>query len=541
MQLTHLLFLYTQKPIGSKGFTGIYIQEKGEGNMADHILTMKGIVKEFSGVRALNNVNLSIQRGEIHALCGENGAGKSTLMNVLSGLYPYGSYEGEIYYEGELCKFKDLRDSENKGIVIIHQELALSPYLSIKENIFLGNEQAKHGMIDWDLTERKTDNLLKTVGLRMDPNTLISQIGVGHQQLVEIAKAFSKSVQLLILDEPTAALNEEESANLLELIKEFRNQGITSIIISHKLNEVVNVADRITILRDGQTIETISGDDISENRIIRGMVGRDLMNRYPDRHPAIGEVFFEVKDWTVHHPIDNQRIVNDRLNLTIRKGEIIGIAGLMGAGRTEFAMSVFGHSYGSNITGEIYKDGQTISVKDVPTAVKNGLAYVSEDRKALGLNLLMDIRENTTIASLAKISQQGVIDKEKEVTMAETYRKKMRTKTNSIYQNVGSLSGGNQQKVVLSKWLMTEPDILFLDEPTRGIDVGAKYEIYTIIEEMAAAGKCICIISSELPELLGMCDRIYTMNEGRFTGEVLREDANQELLMNLMTLEESRV
>lgn len=392
--------------------------------MADNILMMKGIVKEFSGVRALDNVNLSIERGEIHALCGENGAGKSTLMNVLSGLYPYGSYDGEIYYEGELCKFKDLRDSEDKGIVIIHQELALSPYLSIKENIFLGNEQAKHGIIDWDLTEKKTDNLLKIVGLKLDPNTLVSQIGVGHQQLVEIAKAFSKSVRLLILDEPTAALNEEESANLLELIKEFRNQGITSIIISHKLNEIVNVADRITILRDGQTIETLSGAEISEERIIRGMVGRDLTNRYPERNPTIGEPFFEVKNWTVHHPIDHTRVVNENLNLMIRKGEIIGIAGLMGAGRTEFAMSVFGHSYGSSISGEVYKDGQPISVKDVPTAIKNGLAYVSEDRKALGLNLLMDIRENTTIASLAKISRQGVIDKEKKSRWLKNSAKK---------------------------------------------------------------------------------------------------------------------
>lgn len=509
--------------------------------MADHILEMRNIVKEFSGIRALDDVNLKIERGEIHALCGENGAGKSTLMNVLSGLYSHGNYEGDIIYDGEVCKFKDLKDSENKGIVIIHQELALSPYLSVKENIFLGNEQAKYGIIDWDLTEKKTANLLKTVGLKVDPNTLVSQIGVGQQQLVEIAKAFSKSVQLLILDEPTAALNEEESANLLELIKEFRRQGITSIIISHKLNEIVNVADRITILRDGKTIETLKKEDITENRIIRGMVGRDLTNRYPERHPNIGEVYFEVKDWTVHHPVDTHRIMNDKLNFTIRKGEIVGIAGLMGAGRTEFAMSVFGRSYGSNVSGSIYKEGQEISVKDVPTAIENGLAYVSEDRKALGLNLLMDIRENTTIASLGKISKKGILDKEKEVQMAESYRKKMRTKTSSIYQKVSSLSGGNQQKVVLSKWLMTEPDILFLDEPTRGIDVGAKYEIYTIIEEMAAAGKCVCIISSELPEILGMCDRIYTMNAGRFTGEVLRKDANQESLMNLMTREEEGV
>ncbi|CZQ94646.1 multiple monosaccharide ABC transporter ATP-binding protein [Trichococcus collinsii] len=509
--------------------------------MADYILEMRNIVKEFSGIRALSDVNLKIERGEIHALCGENGAGKSTLMNVLSGLYPYGSYEGDIVYNGEPCKFKNLKDSENEGIVIIHQELALSPYLSVSENIFLGNEQAKHGIIDWDLTEKKTTNLLKTVGLRVNPNTLVSQIGVGQQQLVEIAKAFSKSVRLLILDEPTAALNEEESANLLELIKEFRRQGIASIIISHKLNEIVNVADRITILRDGKTIETLEKEAINEDRIIRGMVGRDLTNRYPERHPNLGDVYFEVKDWTVHHPIDAHRVMNEKINFKIRKGEIVGIAGLMGAGRTEFAMSVFGRSYGSNISGKVFKEGQEISVKDVPAAIENGLAYVSEDRKALGLNLLMDIRENTTIASLGKISKKGVLDKEKEVQIAEEYRKKMRTKTSSIYQKVSSLSGGNQQKVVLAKWLMTEPDVLFLDEPTRGIDVGAKYEIYTIIEEMAAAGKCVCIISSELPEILGMCDRIYTMNDGKFTGEVLRKDANQESLMNLMTREEEGV
>ncbi|MBO0453916.1 multiple monosaccharide ABC transporter ATP-binding protein [Candidatus Enterococcus murrayae] len=509
--------------------------------MADYILEMKNIIKEFSGVRALDDVNLSIKRGEIHALCGENGAGKSTLMNVLSGLYSYGNYSGDIIYDGETCQFKGLRDSEDKGIVIIHQELALSPYLSIKENIFLGNEQTKHGIIDWNLTERKTENLLKTVGLKINPNILVSQIGVGHQQLVEIAKAFSKNVRLLILDEPTAALNEEESANLLELIKEFRNQGITSIIISHKLNEIVDVADRITILRDGQTIETLENEDINEERIIKGMVGRDLTNRYPDRHPNIGEVSFEVRDWTVHHPIDTARVMNNHINFTIRRGEIVGIAGLMGAGRTEFAMSIFGNSYGSNISGEIYKDGKEIKIKDVSQAIHNGLAYVSEDRKALGLNLLMDIRENTTIASLGKISKSGILDKEKEVTEAEEYRKKMRTKANNVFQNVGSLSGGNQQKVVLAKWLMTEPDVLFLDEPTRGIDVGAKYEIYTIIEEMAAQGKCVCIISSELPEIIGMCDRIYTMNEGTMTGEVMRADADQETLMNLMTMEEEAV
>lgn len=505
--------------------------------MADYILEMKDIIKEFSGFRALDNVNLNIERGEIHGLCGENGAGKSTLMNVLSGLYPYGSYQGDIVYNGDTCQFRDLSDSENKGIVIIHQELALSPYLSVKENIFLGNEQAKHGVIDWDLTEKKTINLLKTVGLKLSPNTLISQIGVGQQQLVEIAKAFSKSVKLLILDEPTAALNEEESANLLDLIREFKKQGITSIIISHKLSEIVNVADRITIIRDGKTIETLDHDEISEDRIIRGMVGRELTNRFPERHPNIGETHFEVKDWLVHHPVDPTRIVDNVKDFNIKRGEIVGIAGLMGAGRTEFAMSVFGHSYGNDIEGQVYKDGQEISVKNVSDAIKNGLAYVSEDRKELGLDLLMDIRENTSVASLNKVSSNGIIDKDEEIKTTEKLNEKMSTKCNSIYQNVGSLSGGNQQKVVLAKWLMTKPDILFLDEPTRGIDVGAKYEIYTIIEEMAASGKSICIISSELPEIIGMCDRIYTMNNGKLTGEIARADANQETLMSLMTME----
>ena len=505
--------------------------------MADYILEMENITKEFSGVRALDDVTIKAERGEILALCGENGAGKSTLMKVLSGVHPYGSFEGTITYNKEKCAFKNIRDSEKKGIVIIHQELALIPYLSIKENIFLGNEQATRGVIDWELTEKKTKNLLDAVRLNLDPNTLISQIGVGHQQLVEIAKAFSKSVKLLILDEPTAALNEEESENLLDLIREFKNQGITSIIISHKLNEIVSVADRITIIRDGKTIETLNRNEISEDRIIQSMVGRELTNRYPKRVANIGDVYFEVENWNVHHPIDEDRIINKNINLKIRKGEIIGIAGLMGAGRTEFAMSLFGHSYGSKISGKVRKDGKEISMKDVPKAIQNGIAYVSEDRKTLGLNLLMDIRENTTIASLKKISKHGVLDKDKELIESENYKKIMQIKASSILQNITSLSGGNQQKVVLAKWLMTQPDVLFLDEPTRGIDVGAKFEIYTIIEEMAKQGKCVCIISSELPEILGMCDRIYTMCEGVFTGEVLRKDANQEMLMNLMTKE----
>lgn len=505
--------------------------------MADYILEMENITKDFSGVKALNDVNLKVKRGEIHSICGENGAGKSTLMKVLSGLYPFGQYDGKIIYNNEEMKFKNMNDSEAEGIVIIHQELALSPYLSIKENIFLGNEQATRGIIDWNATDLKAMNLLKTVGLNLDPNTIISEISVGQQQLVEIAKAFSKTVKLLILDEPTASLNEQESQNLLDLLKEFRHQGITSIIISHKLNEVTQIADSITILRDGKTIQTLDNADkkIDENIIVKGMVGRELTNRYPERNPNIGEILYEVKDWTVHHPNDKNKVVIDKVNFNIRKGEIVGIAGLMGAGRTEFAMSMFGKSYGTNISGSMHIHGKEVTSNDVSEAIENGLAYVSEDRKDLGLDLLMSIKNNITLSNLHAASNKGVVDFDQEVQVAEDYRKRMNIKTNDIENKVTSLSGGNQQKVVISKWLYTEPEVLFLDEPTRGIDVGAKYEIYSIIEEMSQEGKAVCIISSELPEILGMCDRIYTMNEGKMTGEILRADADQEVLMSKMT------
>lgn len=505
--------------------------------MADYILEMENITKDFSGVKALNDVNLKVKRGEIHSICGENGAGKSTLMKVLSGLYPFGQYDGKIIYNNEEMKFKNMNDSEAEGIVIIHQELALSPYLSIKENIFLGNEQATRGIIDWNATDLKAMNLLKTVGLNLDPNTIISEISVGQQQLVEIAKAFSKTVKLLILDEPTASLNEQESQNLLDLLEEFRHQGITSIIISHKLNEVTQIADSITILRDGKTIQTLDNADkkIDENIIVKGMVGRELTNRFPERNPNIGEILYEVKDWTVHHPNDKNKVVIDKVNFNIRKGEIVGIAGLMGAGRTEFAMSMFGKSYGTNISGSMHIHGKEVTSNDVSEAIENGLAYVSEDRKDLGLDLLMSIKNNITLSNLHAASNKGVVDFDQEVQVAEDYRKRMNIKTNDIENKVTSLSGGNQQKVVISKWLYTEPEVLFLDEPTRGIDVGAKYEIYSIIEEMSQEGKAVCIISSELPEILGMCDRIYTMNEGKMTGEILRADADQEVLMSKMT------
>lgn len=501
--------------------------------MDEIILQMKSITKTFPGVKALDNVNLKVKKREIHSLCGENGAGKSTLMKVLSGVHPYGTYEGDIIYKGEVCKFKEIRDSEKKGIVIIHQELALIPYLSIAENIFLGNEQQNRGVIDWNKTYHKTEQLLKRVGLDENPNTLVCDIGVGKQQLVEIAKALSKKVELLILDEPTAALNEVESENLLNLLLDLKEEGISSILISHKLNEVSAVADQITILRDGSTIETIIKETnmIDENRIIRGMVGRDIVDRFPKRNHQVGDVIFEVKNWVVYDPMSTERKVIDGVNLNVRAGEVIGLAGLMGSGRTELAMSLFGRSFGTKISGEVYKNGKKIDLKTIEQAVKNGVAYVTEDRKQYGLVLIDDICRNISLSSLEKISHLGKVNENQEKQIAEEYRLKMNIKSPSIFQKTENLSGGNQQKVVLSKWILTNPDVLILDEPTRGIDVGAKYEIYLIINELVAQGKSVIIISSELPEVLGMSDRVYVMNEGKIVGELQGEQATQESVM----------
>ncbi len=502
--------------------------------MADYILEMKHITKEFPGVKALSDVSLAVKQGEIHALVGENGAGKSTLMNVLSGIYPYGTYEGEIFYDGKLCKFGKIKDSEECGIVIIHQELALVPFLSIGENMFLGNEQTGKFGIDWDATYNKADKLLETVGLNESSHTLIKDIGVGKQQLVEIAKALAKKVRLLILDEPTASLNETDSRKLLDLLKAFQQQGMTSIIISHKLNEVSYVADRITIIRDGAVIETLdkTSDQIEESRIIKGMVGRELTNRFPQRERITdGEKMMEVENWTVYHQLYSERKVVDDVSFHIRRGEVIGISGLMGAGRTELAMSIFGKSYGNGISGKLKIKGEEVQLKNEKQAIACGLAYVTEDRKGNGLLLSNPITFNTTLSRLDKVSRHNVIDSDLEYKYAVEYKEKLATKCPSVEQHVGNLSGGNQQKVLLAKWMFADPDILILDEPTRGIDVGAKYEIYCIINDLVAAGKSVIMISSELPEILGMCDRIYVMNEGKLVAEYSAEEATQEKIM----------
>ncbi len=495
---------------------------------------MKNITKTFPGVKALDNVNLQVEEGEIHALVGENGAGKSTLMNVLSGIYPFGSYEGDIIYDSEVCKFNDIKDSEAKGIVIIHQELALIPYMTIAENMFLGNERGKKFKINWNETSSLSRQYLDTVGLAESTQTLIKDIGVGKQQLVEIAKALSKHARLLILDEPTSSLNEQDSKALLDLLLKLKKeQNLTSIIISHKLNEVSYVADKITVIRDGSTIETLTKgvDDLSEARIIKGMVGRELSDRFPKREPHIGEVMMEVKNWNVYHPLYNERKIVDDVNINVRKGEVLGISGLMGAGRTELAMSIFGKSYGENISGQLFINGKEVHLNTVQDAIKHKLAYVTEDRKGNGLILSNPIKTNTTLANLDAVSKRSVIDKDKEYSVAVEYKEKLKTKCPTVEQNVGNLSGGNQQKVLLAKWMFADPDILILDEPTRGIDVGAKYEIYCIINQLVNEGKSVIMISSELPEILGMCDRIYVMNEGRMVGELDGKDATQEKIM----------
>lgn len=497
------------------------------------ILEMRGIKKCFGHVQALSHVDMVVKQGEIHAICGENGAGKSTLMKILSGVYPHGSFDGQVLYQGEERKFQSIHDSEKQGIIIIHQELALVPMLSITENIFLGNEQAKGGIIDWNTSYVKTKQVLAKVGLLDSPDTLIGNIGVGKQQLVEIAKALSKEVKLLILDEPTASLNDNDSDRLLTLLLELKAQGITSIIISHKLNEISRVADSITIIRDGASVDYLDcrQEEVSEDRIIKAMVGRDMEDRYPKRQPNIGDVLFEVKDWRVDHPEHAAREVIKGINLQARQGEIVGIAGLMGSGRTELAMSIFGKSYGKNIRGSVSIHGKDVDVSTVSKAIHSGLAYVTEDRKGYGLLLDESIRKNTALANLSGISKRTVVDEHREANIAKEYRNKLRIRCADVEQHTGNLSGGNQQKVVISKWLFTAPDVLILDEPTRGVDVGAKYEIYTIIDQVAQEGKCIVMISSEMPELLGMCDRIYVMNEGKVVGEFLAKDASQEVIM----------
>ncbi|NWB88490.1 multiple monosaccharide ABC transporter ATP-binding protein [Pseudomonas gingeri] len=502
--------------------------------MSKTILDMRDIRKCFGPVKALSGVNLQVGDGEIHAICGENGAGKSTLMKILSGVYPHGSYDGDIVFDGVPRTFHGLRDSEALGICIIHQELALVPMLSITENLFLGNEISRHGVIDWDEAHLRARELLARVGLDARPQTLVGNLGIGQQQMVEIAKALAKDVRLLILDEPTASLNERDSDTLLKLMLELKGRGITSIIISHKLNEIGRVADEITVIRDGSTVDVIDCrvEKIDEGRVVRSMVGRELSDRYPSRVAEIGETLFEVEDWSVGDPERPGRDRIRNINFHVRRGEVVGIAGLMGAGRTEFAMSVFGRSYGVNIRGKARIEGREVDLGTVRKAIDQGLAYATEDRKGAGLVLGESITRNTSMANLAAVSKRWIMNELGETAVAVDYRARLRIRCPDVSQSVEKLSGGNQQKVVLGKWLFSDPKVLILDEPTRGIDVGAKYEIYGVVNQVVSEGRGVVMISSEMPELLGTCDRIYVMNEGRFVGEFPIAEASQEKIMH---------
>ncbi|MDR2702112.1 MAG: ATP-binding cassette domain-containing protein [Spirochaetaceae bacterium] len=503
--------------------------------MGEYILEIKNLTKDFPGVRALDNVSLKIKQGEIHSLVGENGAGKSTLMSVISGVYPKGDYEGKVFFKEKETHYHSVKDSEKEGLAIIHQELALSPYLSIYENIFLGHMQTKFGIINWNYYIKESNKYLDQVGLYEPPETLVSKLGVGKQQLVEIARALSKKVDLLILDEPTSSLNDDESEKLLNLILDFKKQGITCVMISHKLNEVLKVADTVTVLRDGKSIASydVKKEKLTEEQIIRDMVGRDLTHRFPDRKSRPGDTIMEVRNWSVYHPDYHAIKVVDNASFCLKKGEILAFCGPMGAGRTELMMSIFGGSYGYRSEGELYINGKAAYLASSRAAMNNGLGYISEDRKGLGLILIQDIKTNISYSSLGQISRMGVVNNEQEILLAEKFRKDLNIRTPSINQITRNLSGGNQQKVVVSRSLAADPEIFIVDEPTRGIDVGAKTEIYNILNDLAAAGKSIIMVSSELPEALGMADRIYVMNEGKIKGVLKHEEATQEKIMHL--------
>jgi len=501
------------------------------------LLEMKNITKEFPGVKALSNVSFQVAQGEIHCLVGENGAGKSTLMKVLSGVYPNGSYSGDILYNGQVQEFNRISDSEKAGIAIIYQELALFPELTVYENIYISHLTTKGYVVDWNEVIKKSGDMLKKVRLNVNPAAKVKDLGVGKQQLVEIAKALSRDVKLLILDEPTAALNEDDSENLLNLLRDLKHHGVTCIMISHKLKEVIEIADTVTVLRDGQTICTLDAKkgEVTEQILIKHMVGREIDNIYPPREKKQpGEVVLEVKNWNAYDPSLGRAVLKD-VHFQLKKGEIVGFAGLMGSGRTELALSIFGNSVGYKLTGDLYVKGKKLNFSNPHAAIEAGVAYVTEDRKGDGLILIQDVKQNITLANLIELSERGVVDDNAEIKVANEYKSNLNIKTPSVEQKVSNLSGGNQQKVSLGKWLFVKPDILILDEPTRGIDVGAKYEIYTIMNRLVAQGMSIIMISSELPEVLGMSDKIYIVSSGKITGELPIEEATQEKIMQLAT------
>ncbi|MBC8330991.1 MAG: ATP-binding cassette domain-containing protein [Anaerolineae bacterium] len=506
--------------------------------MKPPILEMRRITKEFPGVKALDDVSFQVKKGEIHCLVGENGAGKSTLMKVLSGVYPHGEYAGEIVFEGEIQEFGSISDSEQAGIAIIYQELALIPDMAIFENIFLGHEIGNGFTINWNETVKRAGEMLEKVKLDVNPATKVKDLGVGKQQLVEIAKSLSRDVKLLILDEPTSALNEDDVENLFDLLRDIKDQGVTCVLITHKLKEVIEIADAVTVLRDGKTVCTLDAHEgeVSESVLIRHMVGREIEDIYPKRqHQIADEIVLEVNDWTAYDP-NIGRTVFESVKFNLRKGEIVGFAGLMGSGRTELARSIFGNPDKYKTSGNVYIKGSKKNFRHPQESIAAGVAYVTEDRKKNGLILIQDVKQNITLANLKEIARRGVVDDNAEIKVATDYKDSLGIKTPSIEQKVENLSGGNQQKVSVAKWLYVQPEILILDEPTRGIDVGAKFEIYTIMNQLVEQGMSIIMVSSELPEILGMSDRVYIVSSGKITGEMPIEEATQENIMHMATL-----
>jgi len=498
------------------------------------LLEMRNITKSFPGVRALDGVSFDLNTGEIHALVGENGAGKSTLIKILAGVYPHPEYGGQIVLEESERRFPNIRAAEQAGIAVIYQELSLVKDLSVAENIFLGREPRRFGIINWSELYSRAQKLLNELHLPIDPRAPVRNLGIGQQQLVEIGKALSQEARILVLDEPTAALTDAEVETLFGILRGLRERGVAMIYISHKLDEVFRLSNRITVLRDGRSIGTEATSELDEASVIAKMVGREVGQIFPEAKHGRGDVIFEARNITVEDPAVPGKLLVDRVGFSVRAGEVLGIAGLMGSGRSELLMAIFGAHAGRK-SADLFVGGQGIQVNHPYDAIKNGIGFVTEDRKRYGLILEQTILKNMTLAALRHLSGRFVTNEDAEAAAGERAARELRVKAPSVFTIAGTLSGGNQQKVVLAKWLLTKPRVLFLDEPTRGIDVGAKQEIYSEINRLAATGIAIVLVSSELPEVLGLSDRVIVLHEGRVTGEFNRKDATPEAVMSCAT------
>ena len=502
----------------------------------DYILEMENVTKDFPGVRALNNISFKVRRGTIHGICGENGAGKSTLMKILAGVYPADTYTGDVKLNGQVLKFthEAIHEAIKHGISIVYQELALIPKLTVGENIFLGREPSKRGRIDWNQLYANTRKILQEYHLDIPFDSVVENLGVGKQQMVEIAKALSENAQVLILDEPTSALTEAEVEALMVILRNLKSRGVTCLYISHKLEEFFRITDEITVFRDGAVVNTVNTGDVTTEKIVAMMVGREMKERFPQGNRIPGEVVLAVKNLSVDDPYHAGKKLLNNISFEVRKGEILGVAGLMGSGRSELMLSIFGE-YGAHRLGEIILGEQLVTNKSAREAMSNRISLVPEDRKKQGLIVEQSIIKNISLPNLHQFATIFSINKHKELEQCEKMAKYLAVKTPSLHAIVNSLSGGNQQKVVIAKWLMSEPRVLILDEPTRGIDVGAKYEIYKLMNSLAEQGVAIIMVSSDLPEILGMSDRILVMHEGECTGILDRADATQEKIMALAT------